>query len=217
MKTFKWQERQSERVLQKWVSACARHLLNDGLAILPTETGYMLAANGLSESALERLYEAKGRPAGQATHLAIASATDAGLWVELGEYGAELLAAWAPGPLTLVGKTTGRVPPRILGPNDTLGVRIPDHELTHRVLEAVSVPLTTTSANRAGCPHERSLEAILDQFPSEVTRHWFVGADDLRRFEKPSTMLRVDPENRRWDVLREGAIPLAVLRSSQGD
>src|SRR5947209_1242580 len=82
----------------------AAALIRDGqLVAMPTETVYGLAGNALDESAVRRIFEAKGRPASNPliVHVAdVAMARD--LAVEWpGE--AEVLARrfW-PGPLTIV-------------------------------------------------------------------------------------------------------------------
>ena len=44
-----------------------------GLAVLPTETGYMLAADAISEAAIDAVYTAKGRPQAKPIHVAVTS------------------------------------------------------------------------------------------------------------------------------------------------
>ena len=195
--------------MNDWLRGCAKHLSEGGLALLPTETGYMFAANGLCEEALEALYDAKGRPEGQATHLAVENLEMAKSIVKLREETWKILEVFGKGPLTLIGRVRKNVPARIHGPNRSLGFRLPDHPGTSQILKIAGFPLTATSANRAGLPHERSADAILAQFPSEVVVSLWVLRDDIRTYERPSTMVLEQESG--YTVLREGPVNWAEL------
>ena len=45
---------------------------------------------------------------------------------------------------------SGIVHPNILGEEETLGIRIPDHNFGPRLCKELGFPITTTSVNRAG-------------------------------------------------------------------
>ena len=187
-----------------WLKQCANHLVDGGLALLPTETGYMFAANGIDELSLETLYLAKGRPSGQATHLAVDSTEMGRHVVDLREETWKILDSFGAGPLTLIGRARECVPERIHGPNHSLGIRQPDHPGTAQILRYAGIPLTATSANRAGMPHEIRMESILAQFPESVVRDLWVLQDDSRSFDIPSTMVLETESGYR--VLREGPV-----------
>ena len=193
---------------QDWLSSCVAHLKYGGIAILPTETGYMMAVDGLNEEALDFLYETKGRPEGRATHFAVHSIEVAASVAHLGEQGARWMRTFSPGPLSVISAASDIVPRQILGPNETIGVRIPDHEGTLQVLGALKSPLTATSANYAGAPHEVELDLILQQFPEGVPKNWFILKHDSRKYGIPSTM--VLDQGDKFKVLREG--PISELR-----
>ena len=81
----------------------AAALLGEGeLVAFPTETVYGLGGNALSERAVARIYEAKGRPQFNPLIVHMCSIQDAKHYVTFNKQ-AELLAKhfW-PGPLTLV-------------------------------------------------------------------------------------------------------------------
>jgi tRNA threonylcarbamoyl adenosine modification protein (Sua5/YciO/YrdC/YwlC family) len=117
---------------------------------LPTDTVYGIGADPLSQRAVARLYELKGRPEGKPVGLLVASAEQA---VEIGRIeglAADLAAAHWPGPLTLV------VTPKVIladwvgdSQRMTVGLRVPDLDTTIELLEATG-PLSVTSANLAG-------------------------------------------------------------------
>ena len=51
-----------QKEIEDKISAAAKILQQGGLVGIPTETVYGLGANALDEEAVQRIYEAKGRP-----------------------------------------------------------------------------------------------------------------------------------------------------------
>src|SRR6478609_10934892 len=85
------------------LALAAEVLLSGGLVAFPTETVYGLGGLARREASLARIFEAKGRPTHPPliAHLADAEAAAslAAVWPEAA---ARLVAAFWPGPLTLV-------------------------------------------------------------------------------------------------------------------
>lgn len=123
-----------------------------GLAALPTETVYGLAADAEQVAAVRRVFVVKGRPAGHPliVHLGDPAALDD--WaVEIPQVARDLVAACWPGPLTVLLRRSPRVTDAVTGGRDTVGLRVPAHPGTADVLarlgdRAVAAP----SANRFG-------------------------------------------------------------------
>ena len=55
-----------------------------------------------------------------------------------------------------------------MGPNHTLGIRIPDHPFCKLIANSCTVPITTTSVNRTGEAPGNNVEEILNSFPTEI-------------------------------------------------
>jgi len=118
---------------------------------LPTETVYGLAADGLNEDAVRRVFAIKGRPTGHPVILHVGSPADLHRYAERVPEAAERLArAFWPGPLTLVLKRSALVPDVVTGGLDTVGLRMPAHPLALHVLRRLGRPLAAPSANRFG-------------------------------------------------------------------
>ncbi len=129
----------------------ARVLARGGVVGLPTETVYGLAAHAERPDAVRRIFAIKGRPAG---HPLIVHGADAGV---LDRYAAavtdqvrRLGDAFWPGPLTLVVPRSSRVPDEVTGGRATVGLRVPDHRLTLRVLALLDAGVAAPSANLFG-------------------------------------------------------------------
>jgi L-threonylcarbamoyladenylate synthase len=161
--------------------ARAAALLGQGrLVAFPTETVYGLGANALDPEAVNRIYEAKGRPGYNPLIVHVADAAAARRLVTAWPEAAERLAArWWPGPLTIVLPKSREVPSEVTAGLSTVALRVPAHPVALALLKAAGVPVAAPSANRSGelspttAQHvERSLgdrvPMILDGGPTTV-------------------------------------------------
>lgn len=173
------------------------------LVVIPTDTVYGVAAHPGVPGALDRLYEAKGRPDSKAVARLIA---DAGLlrWdARDGAAGLRRLAArYWPGPLTLVLEEGA----------ETIGYRVPNHAVALAVLRAVNGPLAVSSANRSGEPDARNADEAVRALGASVAVVLDAGPSPG---QIPSTVVAV--KESRVHVLREGAIPTPdIIRAFEG-
>jgi L-threonylcarbamoyladenylate synthase len=122
-----------------------------GLVAIPTETVYGLAADASNETAVRRIFTAKGRPADHPLIVHVASAEDLPRWASQVPAAAAVLAeACWPGPLTLLVPKAEHVLPIVTGGRPTVGVRVPAHPLTTELLVRFGGGLAAPSANRFG-------------------------------------------------------------------
>lgn len=122
-----------------------------GSAVLPTDTVYGLAVRADLPAAVERLAGLKDRAAEQPVAVLVASIEQAEAVGVVPDWARPLVERWWPGPLTLVLRRRPGLDWDLGEPADTVGVRVPDHDLVRAVAE-VAGPLATTSANRHGEP-----------------------------------------------------------------
>lgn len=183
----------------------ANSLRRGSLAVLPTETGYMLAALATSAMAIQRAFYVKERNPSNVMHVACDSlrmAESAGI---LTSSARRLLGHLTPGPVTVIVEKTNLLPNRLVTLNGTVGIRIPDYPATLQVIGEVGAPLTATSLNVSG-----SEPTPIDQFEFD-TMNWppretvYVVQDDEAIAHKlPSTLVRV---TRGYvEILREGPV-----------
>jgi L-threonylcarbamoyladenylate synthase len=128
----------------------AAELIRAGrLVAFPTETVYGLGANALDAAAVERIFEAKGRPKTSPLIVHVASvdmaSALAGEWPERAD---RLARAFWPGPLTLVVRKGADIPAVVTAGLDTVGLRVPAHPVALELLRESGVPIAAPSANR---------------------------------------------------------------------
>ena len=141
----------------------ARCLRAGGLAVLPTETVYGLAADAEQPDAVARIFDIKGRPADHPLIVHIGTVDALAGWVaDVPAVATTLAEACWPGPLTLLLRRSARVADAVTGGRDTVGVRVPAHPLTSAVLTLTGGGLAAPSANRYGRVSPTTVEHVLD-------------------------------------------------------
>ena len=159
----------------------AAQLLRQGeLVALPTETVYGLGANGLDETAVSKIFLAKGRPQDNPLILHVTDMAQAEQFCHSIPPAAYALAqAFWPGPLTMVLPAREVVPRRTTAGLSTVAVRCPDNAVTRKIIERAGVPIAAPSANISGKPstttaqhvlhdHNGRIPAIVDGGPCRV-------------------------------------------------
>jgi L-threonylcarbamoyladenylate synthase len=158
-------ENPDARVIAEAASVLAR----GGLVAFPTETVYGLGANALDLSAIDALFDAKGRPSTDPVIVHLASGDGVGDIARDVPPIANLLAQrfW-PGPLTLVLKKAAQVSPSITAGLDSVGVRVPAHPVAQALLRAAQLPIVAPSANRFARPSPTRAEHVVDDLNGSI-------------------------------------------------
>lgn len=196
-----------------WLAA---HLRAGGLAVLPTETGPMLAALATDTSALRAAFAVKGRDLRHPMHVACASLAMADEYAQLSGAARRLLGRFTPGPLSVVVRQRETLPGELVTSRGTVGIRIPDHPATLQVITAVGAPVTATSVNRSGEESEPLDAASLARLDWGACDPVPVVADPAAvRFSRPSTLIRLTGPG--LEVLRPGPVGEADLRRVLAD
>ena len=121
-------------------------LRRGGLAAIPTETVYGLAANALDGKAVAGIFAAKGRPADNPliVHICDMNQWDA-LVEEIPENARLLAEAYWPGPLTIILPKADCIPDTVSPGLSTVSVRFPAHPAAQAVIRAAGCPLACKS------------------------------------------------------------------------
>jgi len=193
---------------QKKLGEAAEIILNDGVIGYPTETVYGLGANALSDAAVEKVFELKGREKNKPILMIAAELDQVKKLVTSFPTQAEILAkAFWPGALTMVLEAAPQLSPLLLGGGNQIGVRIPANQICLELLKICGVPITSTSANITGKENPISAEEVFKYFGSKLDLIIDGGASPSR---VPSTVISI--ENNKVKLLREGVIPYSKIQ-----
>jgi ubiquinol-cytochrome c reductase iron-sulfur subunit len=162
------------------ITRAAELIRNGGLVAFPTETVYGLGANSLNPDAVRRIFRAKQRPLTSPLIVHVNSVEMARSLSRHWPHEADLLAArfW-PGPLTLIVPKAPAVPDIVTAGLDTVGLRMPAHEIALALIAAAGVGIAapfiaswfpSARALAAGAPVEYDVSKI--EPGQQITIEW---------------------------------------------
>lgn len=193
----------SEAALQQ-----AAELLRSGQPVaIPTETVYGLAADALSASAVSAVFAAKGRPSDNPL---IVHISDLDMLAQLYSQQQQqdscwqpssncehsssrslsfipkqyhrLIAAFWPGPLTILLPASPLIPAAVTAGLPTVAVRMPAHPVARALIAAAGVPLAAPSANTSGRPSPTTAQHVMQvrvRLGYVSPGAWYVSCDSL--------------------------------------
>jgi tRNA threonylcarbamoyl adenosine modification protein (Sua5/YciO/YrdC/YwlC family) len=194
------------------LTAAEEALEQGGLVVVPTDTVYGLAARPDVPGSTDKVFAAKHRSQDLTLPILVPDEEDAADVGVLDERARALAAEFWPGGLTMILPRTDRSRPWDLGAaRDTVGVRVPGHEVMLALL-ARTGPLAVTSANRSGETTPAECEEVRRALGVAVAVYLCEGR---ARLGVPSSILDLTGPDVR--VVREGAIPMDLLRAVLGE
>lgn len=198
MTVLDWQE----------IKRAAGLIRDGGLVAIPTETVYGLAADATNDSAVARIFEAKGRPRFNPLIVHVAGIAAARSYAVLSPLAERLASKFWPGPLTLVlpRKADAKLSLLVSAGLDSVALRSPAHPVARAVIEAADVPLAAPSANRSGSVSPTRAEHVRGSFGESVDMILDGGPSNVGL---ESTIVKVD--GGAATLLRPGGIPVEEL------
>lgn len=188
--------------------------LKSGKTVLfPTETVYGIGTNGLDPDAVKKLYEIKGRNFSNPINLLVdgIKMVDS-IAKDINDVEYKLMEAFFPGPFTIILKKQSIVPNILTAGLDTIGVRMPDSEITQKLLSYAKVPIAAPSANISGKPSGTKLEDILEDFSDKVD---FIINGGMTNLGIESTIVKVIDDIPH--ILRPGSITPEQIKQISGN
>lgn len=147
-----------------------KSLLSSGqLVAIPTETVYGLAGNALDVAAVTKIFEVKGRPRFDPLIVHVPDFNAVSLYAsDIPEQATILAKHFWPGPLTLLLKKKDNISDLVTAGLETVGLRCPDHPLTHKLLVSIPFPLAAPSANPFGYVSPTRSEHVEEQLGNKI-------------------------------------------------
>ncbi len=195
------------------IAKAAKILSCGGLVAIPTETVYGLAANAFDESAVSKIFIAKGRPQDNPLIVHISSLDELYPLVEsVPENAIRLAENFWPGPLTIILKKSDKIPSVVSAGLDTVAVRMPSNKIASAIIKASRVPLAAPSANLSGSPSPTCFKYVYDDMNTRIDAIVDGGESEVGLESTVITLAKDVPT-----VLRPGGVTVEQLREVLGE
>jgi len=201
------------------VARAAEILRAGGTVAFPTETVYGLGANAIDAEAVAKIFAAKERPGWDPV---IAHVSDQKMVKKLAlplsdgllsQQVEELMAAFWPGPLTLLLPRTAAVPDLLTAGRPLVGVRMPRHELALALIRDAGFPVAAPSANRFGRTSPTTAAHVLEDLDGRIDAV-LDGGPTIVGVE--STVIGPAEDGVGWVIYRPGGVSQNALESVIG-
>jgi len=151
----------------------AAELLRAGATVaFPTETVYGLGANALDPAAVAKIFAAKARPSWDPliVHIADRAMLDRIAIISPSNrtIAEQLIAAFWPGPLTLLLPRTDAIPDAVTAGRPLVGVRTPAHPIALALIREAGLPIAAPSANRFGHTSPTTAAHVLEDLDGRI-------------------------------------------------
>ncbi len=185
-------------------------LSNGEVCILPTDTFYSLSVVADNTLAIKNLFKIKKRDLNKPIPLLISSLRDVERYCDISSQRLiKLSDKFWPGPLTIVLPLMNDFPKEINNGSGYLGVRVPNHSFTQKIIESLGRPITGTSANISGVAPTKDINQIKLTFSKKVSE---ITEIDCGSETLSSTVIKIDNDESEIDILREGPITLEKIK-----
>lgn len=155
------------------IALAAARLAAGELVALPTETVYGLGARADDDSAVAKIFAAKGRPSDHPLIVHVLDAADAARFAtELPPLAQRLMAAFWPGPMTVIVPRAPTMAAAAAGGQATVGLRCPSHPVARALLAAARalgvLGVAAPSANRFGRVSPTQAQHVEAEFDAQL-------------------------------------------------
>lgn len=195
------------------IDQAAAEIKRGNLVSFPTETVYGLGADATNVAAVEKVYQAKGRPSDNPLIVHVADvATVEKYALPLDEKTQKLIETFWPGPLTIILKLKPNVlSKKVTGGLSTAAFRNPDKQATIDLIKTAGVPLVGPSANTSGKPSPTLAEHVYHDLHGKIAGILDAGATEVG---VESTV--IDMSTKTPAILRPGAVTQSQIEQVIG-
>ncbi|MFA6978705.1 MAG: L-threonylcarbamoyladenylate synthase [Ignavibacteriaceae bacterium] len=136
---------------QRLIQKAAEVIKQGGIIIYPTDTVYGLGCDIFNKEALERLFQIKNDAITKMFSFVCADLKDIAKYAKVSDYAYRTMKHLLPGAYTFVLPAAKDVPKKLWSKRKTVGIRVPNNEVSLAIARAVGNPIISTSVtNRKG-------------------------------------------------------------------
>ncbi len=130
----------------RYIRQAVQALREGGLVIYPTDTVYGLGCDLFNKKAVERIYQVKGFKKRKLLSFICPDLKNIAKYAYVSTPAYKIMRHLLPGPFTFILPASRQVPKILLEKKRTVGIRVPDHQICHDLLEEFGHPVISTSA-----------------------------------------------------------------------
>lgn len=130
----------------------------------PTDTVYGLGCDIGNKRAIDRLYQIKGMDRAQPLAFICPDLSEIARYAIVDNQIYRVLKRFLPGPYCFILEATREVPRTLQTKRKTIGIRVPNHEVTRLIVTELGRPIISTTAQRTGQEPHVDASEIDDDF-----------------------------------------------------
>ena len=200
--------RMSDRKVNNKFALYRKIIFDDGVIICPTDTVYGFFASSISDIAAQKVFNLKKRDLSKKLIVNVASIEVLKKYIKTNDIESLLINKFWPGQLSIIFNLGNfgynRISHLVTGDDKSICVRIPNHPQTLELLEAVGIPLISTSVNLSGNTPINEYSDIVNSFKDNVDLI-LPNNFNLSNFTLPSTIIDARSE-KDIKIMRVGSV-----------
>ncbi len=159
-----------ENPQKRLIDQAIQIIRDGGVVAYPTDSGYALGCHLGDKKAVERIKRLRSLDDKHNFTLVCSDLSEIGTYAKVDNAVFRLLKAHTPGAYTFILNATNEVPRLLLHPKRrSIGVRVPDHRITHALLDALGEPLMSVTLIPVGeALPMTDAEEIRDRFGNQL-------------------------------------------------
>jgi len=135
----------------RFINKAVDTLRNGGVIIYPTDTVYGIGCDIFNKEALERIFLIKNDAASKLFSFICSDLKDIARYAKVSDYAYRTMKHLLPGPYTFILPAAKEVPKKLWGKRKTVGIRVPNHQVSLSIVKELGHPIISTSTtNRKG-------------------------------------------------------------------
>lgn len=188
------------------IKEVSRVLSSGGVIVYPTDTCYGIGADITNKSAFYKVYDIKKRPHNKPVSVIVKNLSQIEELAIVDNLQKKYIDKYLPGQVTLIFLTLDQE----TFPFSSIGIRIPNYQITQLISEHFNAPYVTTSANISDYPPAYEVGDFIKQLSKNDLKPDLIL--DAGKLPKENLSTVVDLTSDKPKILRPGAVNIKDLK-----
>lgn len=175
--------------MQKELQNAIKVLKEGGLILYPTDTVWGIGCDASNPEAIKKVYKLKNREDSKALICLVANDRMLKKYVKEIPFAAQSIIDVSDKPTTIIYDEARNLAPNLIAEDNTIAIRIPDHEFCYWLTRKFNGAIVSTSANISGQPTPKSYKEIAPEVIKGVD--YVVNLHREKICAKPSSIIKL--------------------------